>query len=83
MIHDFLWSRQMTDDLMSVTEVADAIGAVPKSISDLFYRRKLDVSICPLIGGRRLIPRSYVPKIEAELLRLGKLPQNEPQMAMR
>jgi hypothetical protein len=58
-----------------VSEVARRIpGARPKDISDLFYQRKLDDAICPVVGGRRLIPEDYVPEIVAALRAVGRLP---------
>jgi hypothetical protein len=56
-----------------VSEVARRIGARPKDISDLFYLRRLNDSLCPVVGGRRLIPESYVPEIEKALREAGKL----------
>jgi hypothetical protein len=53
--------------LFSVSEVARRLGANPREISDLFYRRDLRDDLCPIIAGRRLIPESYVPQIEAAL----------------
>ena len=47
----------------------------PKDISDLFYRRKLDVRRCPVLGGRRLIPDNYLPDVEAALRAAGRLPE--------
>ena len=52
---------------MIVSEVARRIGANPKDISDLFYQRKLDGNRCPIIGGRHLIPKDYIPEIRAAL----------------
>jgi hypothetical protein len=56
-----------------VSEVAKQIGANPKDISDLFYQRKLDVSRCPIVGGRRLIPEDYIPEIKGILEATGRL----------
>ena len=69
--------------MMSVSEAARRIGAKPRDISDLFYRRELpgaDVD-CPLVGGRRLIPPSYVETIRLALLRAGKLPLPRGEVA--
>jgi hypothetical protein len=58
-----------------VSEVARRLpGVRPKDISDLFYQRKLDDTICPVVGGRRLIPEDYVPEIVAALRAAGRLP---------
>ena len=56
-----------------VSEVARRIGARPKDITDQFYLRRLDDTICPIVGGRRLIPLEYVPVIETTLRQLGRL----------
>ena len=50
-----------------VSNVARRLGVRPRDISDLFYQRLLRDDICPIVGGRRLIPRAYVPVIEAAL----------------
>ena len=53
----------------SVSEIVQEIEAQlgvevsPRVISDLLYQRKLDIRKCPVLGGRRLIPRSYLPAI--------------------
>lgn len=41
----------------------------PRAISDLFYKRLLRDDLCPIVGGRRLIPRDYLPSIEDALRR--------------
>ena len=46
-----------------VSEVARQLGVPPRTISDLFYERILSDEICPVIGGRRIIPVHYVPVI--------------------
>jgi hypothetical protein len=43
-------------DYLSVSEAARRLGAKPKDISDLFYRRALRDDLCPIVAGRRLIP---------------------------
>jgi len=65
---------------LTVSEVArditDRTGTtvVPQAIANLFYRRKLDDRRCPVAGRVRLIPRGYVPTIEAVLREHGFLP---------
>ena len=54
---------------VSVSEVARRIGVPPRSISDLFYSRELRDDLCPIVGGRRLIPEQYVDEIAAALAR--------------
>jgi len=57
---------------LSVSEVARRLGARPRDISDLFYRRQLSDERCPIVGGRRLIPENYVHRIAAALRRAGR-----------
>ena len=52
---------------LAVSDVARRLGARPRDISDLFYQRLLRDDICPIVGGRRLIPQAYVAVIEAVL----------------
>jgi hypothetical protein len=52
---------------LTVSEVARLLGVRPRDVSDLFYQRRLSDDLCPVIGGRRLIPRTYVPAVEAAL----------------
>ena len=58
---------------LSVSEAARRIGANPKDISDLFYRRELRDDLCPIEGGRRLIPEDYL-----DLIRLALRRNNRP-----
>ena len=57
--------------LLSVSEAARRLGARPRDISDLFYRRELRDDLCPIVGGRRLIPEDYLTLIGAALRRHG------------
>ena len=57
---------------LCISEVARMLKARPKDITDLFYRRRLSDGLCPVIGGRRLIPESYVPVIERTLRSHGR-----------
>ena len=57
---------------LSVSEAARRLGARPKDISDLFYRRELRDDLCPIIAGRRIIPESYIPVIRMVLIRNGR-----------
>lgn len=52
---------------LTVSDAARHLNARPREISDLFYQRQLDDKICPVVGGRRLIPVEYLPAIEAVL----------------
>lgn len=58
--------------LLGVSEAARRIGAHPKDISQLFYARKLRDDLCPIVGGRRLIPESYLDIICMALRRDGR-----------
>jgi hypothetical protein len=49
----------------TVSDVARRLGVRPRDISDLFYQRRLSDELCPVVGGRRLIPEHYVPTIAA------------------
>jgi hypothetical protein len=57
-----------------VSEVARKCGVPPKIISQLFYDRQLSDDICPVVGGRRLIPDHYVGEIERLLRQRGSIP---------
>lgn len=57
----------MTDELFTVSDAANMLNVRPRIISDLFYQRTLDGKRCPLIGGRRLIPKGYLPVIKAAI----------------
>ena len=57
---------------LSVSEAARRLNARPRDISDLFYRRRLRDDLCPIVGGRRLIPAEYLDMIAAELRRTGR-----------
>ena len=67
-------------DLIIVSEAArrlsQDLGVLvrPRDISTLFYHRELRDDLCPIVGGRRLIPASYLEQIEWALRRRGKLP---------
>ena len=56
---------------LSVSQAARRLNARPRDISDLFYRRQLRDDLCPIVGGRRLIPEDYLDMIAAGLARTG------------
>ena len=64
-------------DHMSVGEAADhlsrelGVTVNPRWITTLFYERRLRTDLCPIVGGRRLIPQSYLPMIAMALRRRG------------
>ena len=59
-------------EYLSVSGAARRLGAKPKDISDLFYRRALRDDICPIVAGRRLIPRDYLDRVALALKRAGR-----------
>lgn len=63
----------MAVELLSVSEVARRVGIAPRVLSDLFYLKRLDDKRCPVIGGRRVVPVTYIPTIRAVLKRRGWL----------
>ncbi len=59
---------------VTVSEVARELSVEPRAISDLFYKRVLSDSVAPVVGGRRLIPRTYIREIRHALREAGRLP---------
>jgi len=59
-------------ETLTVSEAARQLGARPRDITDLFYRRLLRDDLCPIVGDRRLIPEDYLPQVAAALRRRGK-----------
>jgi hypothetical protein len=63
----------------SVSDIARELSARyagvirSRDITDLFYKRLLDDDVCPVVGGRRLIPRSYVPEVVDALRKQGRI----------
>jgi hypothetical protein len=74
------------EDLMSehltathaATELSAQAGVTvrPRDISDLLYKRILDVDRCRIVGDRRMIPRDYLPTV-LEVLRMRGLITSE------
>ena len=60
--------------------ISDEEGAIvaPPVITTLFYRRRLDDTVCPVVSGRRLIPENYLPEIVRALREHGVLPLDDP-----
>ena len=52
-------------------ELSEEVGVdiLPRDISRLFYDRQLRDDLCPIIGGRRVIPRGYLQVILMALRR--------------
>jgi hypothetical protein len=59
-------------DKLFVSDAARRLGANPKDITDLFYRRVLRDDLAPIIGGRRIIPEEMLPVIHMALKRAGR-----------
>ena len=64
---------------LSVSEAARHLGARPRDISDLFYRRRLRDDLCPIVAGRRLIPEDYLEVIASALRQSGHPVTWQPQ----
>ena len=56
---------------LTVSEVARRLHVRPRAVSDLFYQRALSDERCPVVGGRRLIPRDYLPAVAGALRQRG------------
>jgi len=56
-------ARELSSDL--------GVAVKPRQITTLFYERELRDDLCPIVGGRRLIPRSYLPMIASAIRRRG------------
>ena len=53
-------------EFIGITEAAEALGIRPKALSDLLYRRPQDLDLrqFPRIGARRVVRRSYLPRLK-------------------
>ena len=83
-IHDDGHQREtiMSDELLTVGDAWRLAGArSPRDLSVLFYERTLRDDLCPVVGGRRLIPRSYIPEVTRALKRRGWFVQGETSRA--
>jgi hypothetical protein len=64
-------------DYLSVSEAArqlseeHGIEVRPQDLSNLLYHRAIPDGLCPMVGGRRLVPRDCLPVIVAALLDRG------------
>lgn len=71
----------MTATPFTVSQVArlltESTGAIinPRDVSNLLYDREVRDDLCPVVGGRRLVPSECVPLIEAALRRKGLIPR--------
>lgn len=57
-------------ETLPVGEVARLANCPPHYISQAFYRRRLDADRCPIVAGRRQIPKSYVAEIVRAIRRI-------------
>jgi len=66
-------------EILTVSEAARELATIvhgtvrPRDISTLFYHRELQDDLCPIIGGRRAIPRDYLDTIADALRRKGMI----------
>jgi hypothetical protein len=60
---------------LSVAEAAKIAGCPRRAISDAIYRGHLDEGRCPVVAGRRLIPRDYLPDVIRILAERGVISQ--------
>lgn len=73
----------MRREFLSVGEAAAALSeelgqpVKPRWISTLAYDQELRADFCPLIGGRRLIERGYLPEVARALRRRGWISRTE------
>jgi hypothetical protein len=70
----------VSDAARALSERLDPIVR-PRDVSSLFYHRELRDDLCPIIGGRRLIPADYLPLIEMALRHHGYKPKRETETA--
>ncbi|MCH7687858.1 MAG: hypothetical protein IH899_14435 [Planctomycetes bacterium] len=59
------------EELLSVGDVARRLNVRPSQVTQLFYECRLRDDLCPIVGGRRIIPQNYVAVIAMELRRKG------------
>jgi hypothetical protein len=60
---DFVFISGAARDLSELLGIA----VRPQDLTNLLYRRELRDDLCPVVSGRRLIPRDYLPAIAAYL----------------
>lgn len=59
-------------EYVAVGEAAKRVGGRAPDITALFYRGRLRDDLCPVVGGRRLIPIGYLEQIRLALKRAGR-----------
>jgi hypothetical protein len=62
-------------------ELSEKLGVPvrPHELTNLFYRRELSDDLCPIVGGRRLIPRGYLQEIADHLRSRGLTQSGTPK----
>ncbi len=61
----------MVQQMVGVGDVAKRLGVRPAQVTALFYEQRLRDDLCPIVSGRRIIPKDYIPLIASELRRKG------------
>jgi hypothetical protein len=72
----------MSERYLGVREAAERVGCLPRELSDDIYSGRLDRDRCPLIAGRRVIPESYLPEIQALIQRRQQAREGREQLAV-
>jgi hypothetical protein len=67
-------ATKMMAGFLTVSEAAREIDALPRHISDMFYRRKLTDRHGVMVGGRWLLYRERLGEIKDVLAENGRLP---------
>ncbi|MDZ4685012.1 MAG: hypothetical protein SH850_07970 [Planctomycetaceae bacterium] len=67
----------MVQQFETATTIARQHNIAPRIISDLFYSRHLNDAECPIVNGRRIIPREYVGEVERVLRDRGIIGKRE------
>jgi hypothetical protein len=64
-------------ETLSIGECSRELGVSPRLLTSYFYGRILDSQTCPIVHGRRVIPRTIVPTMIVVLRDRGIL-KDEP-----
>jgi hypothetical protein len=72
----------VSERFYSLSEVARQLKILPRVLSDAFYQRLLDDERCQMVGGRRLIPESYLPELEAVVREIAKRKKRNPRKSL-
>jgi hypothetical protein len=62
-------------------ELSEKLGVriTPHQLTGRFYRRELSDDLCPIVGGRRLIPRDYLSQIADHLRSRSQTQSGRPK----